>query len=381
MTIHRWFTGFFLVLLMLAVLFTSAWLFSARSFQDHFASISGNGTGVVSTRAIKDAERQIAALEAQAAPDEMRVASLQRQIDDADAAIDTLVKQQNDGAKLLAGKVAALESKAQIAPPAMQDDSYVAVASRVERLEQTSGVDQGDVKPLTEEVAHLGELNEKIVAAEDSKRRIEADMRALQASLNDNRQRLLSQKTQFGDHFDQIETEIESLQNSSPLGLGARLAEIHPTFLSAMLVGCMGALGSLLYLFPAYIANRPGMEVTFDTTIVRTIFGMVVAFAFFIVYNLSIMLIGVAGTGGAQATDASQNPFTVAGLGIVAGIMGDDIAKWIHDRGAYLFKGSGDGPTLSDVARGAATRVITPTKDDLPSGGLVNPHGGPQDTP
>lgn len=380
MDIHRWLTGLFLLVLMLVVLFTSAWVFSARSFQEHFAVISGNGTGVVSARAIKEARRQIAALEASAAPDEMRVAGLQRQIDDANVEIDTLVKQQDDGARLLAGKVSALEAKAQIPAQAVPDDSFVGVASRVERLEQTTGISNAELAPLSAEVETLGALNAKIIAAEDSKKRIEAEARALQTSLSDNRQRLISQKTQFGDHFDQIQTEIESLQNSSPLGFGARLAEIHPTFLSALLVAFMGALGSLLYLFPAYIANRPGQQVTFDTIIVRTVFGMVVAFAFLIVYKLGVILMGVAGTTESQPFDAAQNPFTVAGLGIVAGVMGDDIAKWIHDRGAYLFKGAGNA-TFADAARGAATRVITPTKDDLPSGGLVNPHGGPQDTP
>jgi len=150
-------------------------------------------------------------------------------------------------------------------------------------------------------------------------------------------------------------------------------------------VMAMGALGSLLFLFPAYIANRPGQEVTFDTIVVRTVFGMVVAFAFAIVYHLGLALASATG-GTASNVDTVQSPFVIGGLGIVAGVMGDDIAKWIHDRGAYLFK-AGDGATFGDLARSAATsaaanvsgRVLAPTKSDLPSGGLANPHGGPTD--
>jgi hypothetical protein len=336
-------------------------------------------------RAIQDASREVATLQAQAAPNEMKVEGLNRQIEDANANIDALVKQLGDGSKALAVKVAPVEARTKIAAADL-GDSYAAVASRVQRLEQIPAA-AAEVKPLREEADRLSGVNDQITQAEDVKKGLEDQSRTVQSEINDNRQRLVSKQTLFGGNFEQVETEIESLKNSSPFGIGATLAQIHPTFLSALLVCMMGALGSLLFLFPAYIANRPGMQITFDTIVVRTVFGAVVAFAFFIVANLGIAVFGVTSSGAAAAPGASLNPFTVAGLGIVAGVMGDDIAKWIHDRGAYLFKSAGDGGGLADVARTvidsarpppAATATATASAD-LPSGGLVNPHGGPND--
>ena len=67
----------------------------------------------------------------------------------------------------------------------------------------------------------------------------------------------------FKGNFNQVVAEVDSLKATSPLGIGMWLAQVHPSSLSTLLAVMMGALGAMLFLFPAYVANKPEWEVTF----------------------------------------------------------------------------------------------------------------------
>lgn len=373
MSIHRWFTGFFLLLLMVAALFLNGWMFAARGFQEHFAKISGNGSGVVSMKQIREIQREVAMVEAQTAPRERELATLTLQVREANSAIDQLSKAVEAGTQDLAAKLVALEQKLQMR--AAGDVTLPGLGARIERLEQNAAAtSQAEVKLLRAQLDQLEAQSAEIVTKTEARAPLEAQMVALQTGLNADRQRLLTSKATFGDNFDEVVAEIESLTFSSPSGVGATLAQMHPIALSIWLVIVMGAMGSLLYLFPAYIANQPGNEVTFVSIIVRMVFGMVVALAFLIVANVGANIFAGAAPNQMVNFD-SLGSFTIAGLGIIAGVMADDIAKSIHERGAFLFQGAGSN--AGSLIGAARTRTIAPTKEDLPSGGLVNPHGGP----
>jgi hypothetical protein len=98
----------------------------------------------------------------------------------------------------------------------------------------------------------------------------------------------------------------------------------------------MGVLGAILYLFPAYMSRAN--PVTFAEIAVRVLFGMCTALAFYVVANAAVTGLGFAG-GDTAPSGAQLNPFTLSMIGVVAGIMADDIAKWIHRRGTELLGG------------------------------------------
>jgi hypothetical protein len=159
------------------------------------------------------------------------------------------------------------------------------------------------------------------------------------------------------EHYDRIRNEAKSLQSLSVFGLSAYLAQGHPSLLSIMLVLLMGALGSLLYLFPAYL-NRPA-PVTMAEIFVRLIFGMCAALAGYVLANaLASFSVGTP-TATLTTTSATLNPFTVSLIGILAGVMSEDIAQWIQDRGR-------------GVLGGGASRPAAAPQENAPTGGLVN---------
>ena len=95
--------------------------------------------------------------------------------------------------------------------------------------------------------------------------------------------------------------------------------------------------------------------------IVRLIFGMCAALAFYVLANAAVAGFSIASNVQQATTSAMLNPFTVSLVGIVAGVMSEDIAKWIQDRGRGIFT-PGGAP-----APAAASDEFTG----------VNPHGGP----
>jgi hypothetical protein len=162
------------------------------------------------------------------------------------------------------------------------------------------------------------------------------------------------------EHYGRVRSEAQALQTMSPLGVSAYFAQGHPALLSTTLVLLMGALGALLYLFPAYL-NR-AEPVTMAEIVVRLIFGMCAALAFYVLANAAIAGFSI-GAGVEQATTSSMlNPFTVSLVGIVAGVLSEDIAKWIQDRGRGIFT---QGVVSSGATGGGAPQAA-------PTGGLVN---------
>jgi hypothetical protein len=98
---------------------------------------------------------------------------------------------------------------------------------------------------------------------------------------------------------------------------------------------------------------------------VRLIFGMCAALAFYVLANAAIAGFSI-GAGVTQATTSSLlNPFTVSLVGIVAGVLSEDIAKWIQDRGRGIF-------TQGQVSTGAVGAAQAPPPEPAPTGGLVN---------
>lgn len=190
--------------------------------------------------------------------------------------------------------------------------------------------------------------------------RVESEIAAIQDQPDQTAriQTLQAQIVPEREHYDRIRNEARSLQSLSVFGLSAYLAQGHPALLSIMLVLLMGALGSLLYLFPAYL-NRPA-PVTMAEIFVRLIFGMCAALAAYVLANaLASFSIG-SPTQALTTTSATLNPFTVSLIGILAGVMSEDIAKWIQDRGRGVLGGS------------AAPSAPAPQAEAAPTGGLVN---------
>jgi hypothetical protein len=172
------------------------------------------------------------------------------------------------------------------------------------------------------------------------------------------------QQEAVGDyrHFARIQGEVAALQTMSPWGVSAFLAQGHPALLSTVLVLLMGALGSLLYLFPAYL-NRPA-PVTMAEIVVRLIFGMCAALAFYVLANAAIAGFSIASNVTQATTSSALNPFTVSLVGIVAGVLSEDIAKWIQDRGRGIF-------TQGQISTGATQAQQNATQPHV-EGGLVN---------
>jgi hypothetical protein len=102
---------------------------------------------------------------------------------------------------------------------------------------------------------------------------------------------------------------------------------------------------------------------------VRLIFGMCAALAFYVIANATIAGFNLQSGVQQASTAAALNPFTVSLIGIIAGVMAEDIAKFIQDRG----RGVLGGAAPAEAAPAAAPAVST---EDVGFTG-VNPHGGP----
>jgi hypothetical protein len=92
---------------------------------------------------------------------------------------------------------------------------------------------------------------------------------------------------------------------------------------------------------------------------------MCAALAFYVLANATIAGFSIAAQVQQAGTSATLNPFTVSLIGIVAGVLSEDIAKWIQDRGRGIF-------TQGQISPGAAGAGQTPADAAAPGGGLVN---------
>ena len=355
MSFHRWLTGAFLLLLMVFALGANAILFSARSFQHNLVQVDPSSGGIISLADLRTTDDKIAGIEDSVRTERGATVEAQAKFDAAKREADAARASVEAANAALEARISQVETRFKIesAPPSTYDP--VGLSQRLELLgvqPRATPADRAEVATLKDAAKKLQALDDEAAARETAAAEAEANLKTAGVKVADANRAVLGLKAQFGQNYDRIRNEAVALERGSLFGIGAKLVGMHPTFLSTVLVCLMGGLGGILFLFPAYVANR--FPVTFVVIIVRLVFGMVTALAFYIVANAT--LAGFAfmpGQDGAQATSMSLNPFTVSLLGIIAGVMADDIAEWIHNRGRDIL-GGGRGPTALPQARADA---------------------------
>lgn len=381
MTFHKWMVGLGLAALMIAVLFFNAVLFSARSFQFNIASLDSASQGIVSVEAIALAEERLAAIEQSAAMPRAELSQIAQQISALDAAQEDTRNEAVALQATLAGELAALEAARGVSaatPAAALDDQ--GLADRVASLAEMTLPQQATaaVQTMRAEMDRLNIMLDQLDAGDAQRRELLQRQSLLGNQVADAQRQEFAIKQEAVstvDLYDRIRIEAEALRRASLFGVGAGLVQAHPTMLSTALVLLMGLLGAILYLFPAYMSRAN--PVTFAEIAVRSIFGMVTALAFYIVANASIAGLAFV-PGGTMEAATAINPFTVSLIGIVAGIMADDIAKWIQRRGSEILGGAPGVPVPPAGAAPAPNPGLAHTAD-AGAGAGVNPHGGPYD--
>jgi hypothetical protein len=365
--VHKWLVGFFLAVLMVTVLAICSFLFSARSFQFNLAQVSPGTNGILSVEQLDEVDAEIRKIEADTAGPRGERRTIEDRLSVLNGEIEAQQRQISQTMADLALTVAQLEDtigSAAGAQPAASLDSEQ-LEARAASLISTPGLQaqhSSTASNIREGVVRLRQLEGSVAAREQERRELQVNQRRVGGLVAESDNRIIALKQTIVDdyaNYDRIRSEAQALRNTSPLNIGTSLVSAHPTFMSTLLVLLMGALGAILYLFPAYM-GRPN-PVTFAEIIVRMIFGMVTALAFYIVANATIAGLSFVPGQAAQANAALLNPFTVGLVGIVAGIMADDIAKWIQRRGSEILGGR-QGATAASADSGFSG---------------VNPHGGP----
>jgi hypothetical protein len=367
MTIYKFTVGVVLALAMVAVLGLSTLVFSARDFQFGVAQISPSTNGLISFARLEDVDRQVVQIETASSGPRGELLEIEQQIADLDAQVDNAEAVANEARAGIVGAIANIEARANIetAESAAADLTAQGLTRRVNALASRPGLAPADQQSVASLRAQVQQLAQQEAALDD--RSAERDAMVARQRLvggqvaESNRRIFALQQSAVPDyeHYARVRSEALALKSMSPLGASAFLAQGHPALLSSVLVLLMGALGSLLYLFPAYL-NRPE-PVTMAEIIVRLIFGMCAALAFYVLANAAIAGFSIASSVQQATTSSTLNPFTVSLVGIVAGVLSEDIAKWIQERGRGIFTQG----TVTTVAGGAQTTTA-------PTGGLVN---------
>jgi hypothetical protein len=369
MTFYKFAVGVVLAVAMVGVLVIGALVFSSRDFQFGVAQISPSTNGLISFQRLAEAEEQIAVLEAETAEPRGELLEVEQNIAAIDNTAASAEAAANQSRAEIVGAIAGVEERGNVeaAQSAAADMSAQALSQRINGLASRPGLsaaDQQSVAALTAQVNQLASTEAGIDQNGAERATLMARQRALSGQVAESNRRIFAlQQSVVPDyeHYGRIRSEAQALQTMSPLGVSAYFAQGHPSLLSTTLVLLMGALGSLLYLFPAYL-NR-AEPVTMAEIVVRLIFGMCAALAVYVIANAAIAGFSM-GSGVEQATtSAALNPFTISFVGIVAGVLSEDIAKWIQDRGRGVFQQGGGG-----APRPAAPAAAEPA----PTGGLVN---------
>ena len=363
MTFHKFSVGVMLAVAMVIVLPMSALVFSSRDFQFGVAQISPETNGLISFARLADAERQIAQIEAETAAPRGELLEIEQQMAAINNQQESAAGEANAARAQIVGSVAQIESNASVtAPSAAADTSAQGLSQRVNALASRTGLSAGDQQTLVGLQAQVQNLAQQEAATDETsaeRASLQARQQLIGAQVAESNRAIFALQQSVVPNYElygRVRGEANALLTMSPLGVSAYLAQGHPALLSTILVLLMGALGSLLYLFPAYL-NR-AEPVTMAEIVVRLIFGMCAALAVYVLANAAIAGFSM-GSGVSQATtSALLNPFTVSLVGIVAGVLSEDIAKWIQDRGRGVFT---QGTT-------APPRAAEPA----PSGGLVN---------
>jgi hypothetical protein len=370
MTFYKFAVGAVLTLAMVSVLTLAALAFSARDFQYGVWQISNDSGGLVDFNRLTIANQEIDRIQSDSSGPRGELRDITNQIADIDAQARASSQSAEEARAAIVREIAEVETNANIvAESAAADLSANALSRRISSLAGRSGLTPADQQTVAEAQAQL----QRLVGYEESL--VDFDRRRLELVA---RQRLVDGQVQEAsrrestwratviedtDQYARVRSEAAALQNGSPFGVSRGLAQIHPALLSTIVVLLMGALGSLLYLFPAYL-NRP-IPVTVAEIAVRLIFGMCAALAFYVLANAAVAGFSIGGsTSDALATSTALNPFTVSLVGIVAGVLSEDIAKWIQDRGRGILTQGGGAVAAPAAAPAESERAA--------GGGLVN---------
>lgn len=366
MSVYKFIVGVVLALAMIAVLGLSALVFSARDFQYGLQELSPRTGGLISFAALSDANEAIDA----AMNDSSGARGTFNQLANQLAALDEQTggaSQETDALRAqMVGLIAQVERSAGVAAPSAAGDlSAQALSNRIGALVTRSNLDPADQQRLAQLQGQLQQLVAKEEALDGFAVRraaLVAQQQQVTWQVDEAERRVLALQATVvpeTDQYNRIRGEAAALHNLSPLGVSASLAQGHPALLSTILVLLMGSLGSLLYLFPAYL-NRAA-PVTVAEILVRLIFGMCASLAFYVLANAAIASFAITSAAPEETagTSATLNPFTVSLIGIVAGVMSEDIAKWIQERGRGILQQGGGGAAAA-------------YEEASPGGGLVN---------
>lgn len=366
MTFYKFAVGVVLTLAMVAVLGMAALVFSARDFQFGVAQISPSTNGLISFTRLAEVEAMVARIEEESQGQRGEQLEIEQQLAALDTQTQNAVANADEARAAMVGAIASIETRAnvQTAVSAAADMSAQGLAQRVNTLASRPGLapaDQQGIASLRSQAQQLAAQEAALDETGAQRAELVTRQRLVGGQVSEANRRIYAlQQSVVPDyeHFERVRGEANALANLSPLGVSAFLAQGHPALLSTMLVLLMGALGSLLYLFPAYL-NR-ALPVTMAEIAVRLIFGMCGALALYVLANAAMASFSLGSAGVQQpGTSAALNPFTVSLFGIVAGVLSEDIAKWIQDRGRGLFTQGGGQAAAPD------------------SGSAINPHGGP----
>ena len=368
MTLYKFGVGVVLAVAMTGVLTMSALVFSSRDFQFGVAQISPSTNGLISFAQLEEVDRQVQQIEAESAGPRGEQLQIEQQIATLDAETQAAEANANEARAAMVGAIAEIETRANVATTesAAADMSAQGLSQRVNALASRPGLapaDQQGVAQLQSQVQQLATQEEGLDDRGVDRGALVARQRLVSGQVAEANRRVFAlQQSVVPDyeHYQRVRGEAYALRNLSPLGASAFLAQGHPALLSTVQVLLMGALGSLLYLFPAYL-NRP-VPVTMAEIVVRLIFGMCAALAFYVLANAAIAGFSIASSVQQATTSATLNPFTVSLVGIVAGVLSEDIAKWIQDRGRGIFQQGGV----------AASAPVQQPPEPAPTGGLVN---------
>jgi len=363
MTLYKFSVGAVLAVAMVGVLAASAIVFSSRDFQFGVAQAAPSTNGRIDFAKLDEIEREIAEAREQSKETRDQLADVQERI----AAIERAEADANQARTTITSEVVAIEQRAGItgaanpAPLSQRINTLAGQANLSAEDRARVGTLASSVTRLAQQDATNAENADDLASLYEQRAVISAQVAESDGQIHELQRQVVPER----EHYDRIRNEARSLQSLSVFGATTTLAQGHPSLLSTALVLLMGALGSLLYLFPAYL-NR--LEpVTHAEVFVRLIFGMCAALA---VYVLANALASISAEGMVQTqlrtTSASLNPFTTSLIGIVAGVLSEDIAKWIQDRGRGIFT-----PGSAGAARPASAPPPAPS-ERAPTGGLVN---------
>lgn len=363
MTFHRYVAGVVLLLFMLAALFLNAIMFSARSFQHYVAQVAPATGGVIRLADIETLGAEVKQLDQKLAPLVGEATQADVTAQQLDGQLKRAQTELADSQRQVMATVDQLELDSGPGPAAATA-SYdeIALTQRLDALlaaRNTPAKVRAAIPAVRTAIVQANDTEAGIAALSD---RLETAKRA-QVAAGDAvvtaRSEIAKRQAAYGNDFQRIVAEAEALKASSPLGIGRSFAEMHPSFLSTLLVCVMGALGGILYLFPLYMV--PNANVYVRDIVVRLVFGMATALAFYIVANATLAGFSLSSSSQqTQSVGSNLNPFTISLLGIIAGIMANDIAKWILDRGRQMLTGATGGTYIPDSA--PPTSGMAPTQ-------------------